>query len=69
MGITREELLSGMKRGREIKKKAKEKGIPIWWLAKACDLNDGNFSRILRDLSEENYKKLNDMIKDLSSEK
>ena len=67
MRITREELLSGMMRGQEIKVKAKEKGVPIWWLAKICNVNDGNFSRLLRDLSEEDYERLSNAIEELSA--
>lgn len=66
--VTSKELIAGMEYGKEIKRKAKEKKIPIWWLARIYGINDGNMSRLLRDLSEEDYKRLNNVIDTLAAE-
>lgn len=66
--ITRDDLVLGMERGKELKCKAKEKNIPIWWISKVCGMNDSAMSRLLRNLSEEDYKRLNNVIDTLAAE-
>lgn len=65
---TRAELIAGMERGKKVKRKAKEKGVPLWWLSQAYGINDGNLSRLLRSLSDEDYEKLSKIIDELAVE-
>lgn len=66
--LTHDDLVVEMERGKDIKRKAKEKGVPIWWLARAYGINDGNMSRLLRTLSEDDYERLNKIIEELAAE-
>lgn len=64
--VTRNELVGNMERGKAIKHKSKEKGVPIWWLSKAYGINDSAMSKLLRALSVEDYRKLNNLIDELA---
>ncbi len=66
--LTYDDLMAEMERGKKIKRRAKEKGVPVWWLARAYGINDGNMSRLLRALSEEDYEKLNNIIDELAEQ-
>lgn len=66
--VTRTELIAGMEKGDEVRRKAREKGVPLWWLSQAYGINDGNLSRLLRNLSDEDYEKLSKIIDELAME-
>ena len=56
--------------GKEVKKMITDAGLKCWQVADAWGLCDSNFSRKLRyPFSDEEVKKLKEIIKDLSSQK
>lgn len=56
------------RRRNEIKQYAKEKGVPLWKIAVDMSVNDGNFSRRLRTLSEEQFEDIRERIDRLGEE-
>lgn len=54
----------------DIRNYAGAKGVKLWQIASVLQINDGNFSRKLRvELSQEEKKKIKDIIDSLSSNK
>ena len=54
----------------EIRNAAKKAGIRLWEVAAACGINDGNFSRKLRqELPQEEKEKILAIIDHLAQEK
>ncbi len=54
--------------GAEIKERIKAAGIKIWQVAKEMGMNDGNFSRKLRnDFSDEDTEKVLNIIEKLKT--
>lgn len=54
--------------GAEIKERIKAAGIKIWQVAKKFGMNDGNFSRKLRDnFSDEDTQKVLSIIEELKN--
>lgn len=59
-----------MRANMEIRNAAKKAGIRLWEVAAACGVNDGNFSRKLRqELPQEEKEKLLAIIDRLAQEK
>lgn len=59
-----------MRANADIRAKAKESGVCLWQVASACGINDGNFSRKLRqELSQEEKGKILEIIDRLAREK
>ncbi len=57
-------------KNQEIRELAKSKGIKLWQIADKLQLNDGNFSRLLRyDLPVEKSEKIIEIINELSNQK
>lgn len=55
--------------GAEIKKYIINSGVRIWQVAKAWGINDGNFSRKLRnDFTEEETKKVFKIVSELKKD-
>lgn len=58
-----------MKANMDIRNAAKKAGIRLWEVAVACGINDGNFSRKLRqELPQEEKKKILEIIDELAKE-
>jgi hypothetical protein len=54
-------------KNQEIRAFAKSKGIKLWQIADRLQLNDGNFSRLLRhDLPAEKLEEIIEIINELS---
>ena len=59
-----------MRANMEIRNAAKKAGIRLWEVAAACGVNDGNFSRKLRqELPQEEKEKILAIIDRLAQEK
>lgn len=59
-----------MRANMEIRNAAKKAGIRLWEVAAACGINDGNFSRKLRqELPQEEKEKILAIIDRLAQEK
>lgn len=59
-----------MRANTEIRKKAKQAGVCLWQVAVVCGVNDGNFSRKLRqELPQEEKEKILAIIDRLAQEK
>ena len=59
-----------MKANMEIRNAAKKDGIRLWEVAAVCGINDGNFSRKLRqELPQEEQEKILAIIDQLAREK
>ena len=55
---------------KEIREAAKKAGVHLWQVAEACGINDGNFSRKLRqELPQEEKEKILEIIDRLAREK
>ncbi len=59
-----------MRANAEIRESAKQAGVCLWQVAAACGINDGNFSRKLRqELPQEEKEKILEIIDRLAQEK
>lgn len=59
-----------MRANAEIRESAKRAGVCLWQVAAACGINDGNFSRKLRqELPQEEKEKILEIIDRLAQEK
>ncbi len=57
-------------KNQKIRELAKSNGIKLWQIADKLQINDGNFSRLLRhDLSDEKSEKIINIINELSNQK
>jgi hypothetical protein len=55
---------------KKIRELAKEKGVKLWQIADKLQLNDGNFSRLLRhELPKEKEQQILNIIYELSEER
>lgn len=64
-----EEILKSMHLGKKIKQKSKKKMVLLWMLATAFGCSsDAILSRKLRNLSEDDFQKLDKMIDTLAEE-
>lgn len=64
-----EEIMKNMNRGKLIKQKAREKGVPLWMLASTFGCSsDAILSRKLRNLPEDAFEQLDKLIDTLAEE-